>query len=293
MPIFILAACFVSCSNKQKVPESLKDVKHYVATLDSTVTSMYGWEPRDSTYNSSIDTLVADMMDRYNESHPGEEKPSKNEHAIEQRAYDEARITWNEFKQLIDSDKYEEALDFYLGEGQDYIKKNSGDFLVFLKHSNQRFVFFSSVLRPLMAEYKGEEYATKEYQSLLQLEKALEDNTIAMSAESTGYIPEVYPYVIQDLGNTLVSTGNLDEAMNLFEDYIHAIVGLTGDALYANLCGTYYITNLYIQDGKPDWALGSWENFKEYLEKNRAYYDSEALEECFERIDEEVAKLSE
>ena len=109
-----------ACGTKRSVPESLIGVKDIVARLDSAVTAMHGLDPRDSS-------------------------------AILQQTYDEARITWNEFKRHCDEDNYEEALTVYLGDGNDN-KKNAGDFLVFLKHSSQRFVFFSQVLLPMMKE---------------------------------------------------------------------------------------------------------------------------------------------
>ena len=39
-----------------------------------------------------------------------------------------------------------------------------------------------------------------------------EDGSIAMSAETNGYVPEVYPWVIQDRGEAFVSIGRLEDA---------------------------------------------------------------------------------
>lgn len=289
---FMLLASTSACGQKKTIPKSLIGVKETVAKLDSAVTAMYGWEPRDSTYNASVDTLVADLMNQCEEECPDVKHGKRTVHAIEQDAYDEARVTWAKFKKLCDADEYEKALDVYLGEGDDYIKKNSGDFLVFLKHSTQRFIFFSQVLLPLMREYRGEEYAVNDYINNLQLEKALSDATIAMSAETTGYIPEAYPYVIKELGSALVSVGKMDEAQDLFDDYINAIYSQTGDALYANFAGTYYTAHLYLLDDKPDWALGTWDNFKEYLEEYKADYPPEELAICLKKIDEEMSKIT-
>lgn len=65
IPILLAITCLFDCGQKRQVPESLADIKEVVAHLDSTVTAMYGWEPRDSTYNHSVDTLVADIMNQY------------------------------------------------------------------------------------------------------------------------------------------------------------------------------------------------------------------------------------
>ena len=62
--IIAIITCICSCGPKKTVPGSLIGVKETVAKLDSTVTAMYGWEPRDSTYNASVDTLVANIIDQ-------------------------------------------------------------------------------------------------------------------------------------------------------------------------------------------------------------------------------------
>ena len=294
-PIIVAAAfvfSIVACGHKKPIPENLIGVKRAVAMLDSAVTAMYGWEPRDSTYNHSLDTLVAGMMNEYNADNPEYKYQDGSVPAIQQQAYDEARVTWAEFKRLIDADKYEEALNFYEGEGASSRGKNSGDFLVYLKHSTQRYVFFSDVLRRLMQEYKGDDYALEEYISLLQLEKALEDASIEMQADNTGYVPEVYPYVIRDLGMGLVVKGRMDEAQELFSDMVNGVYGLTGDALYANFLGTQYAAQLYILDSKPDWAKITWENFKDYLEDNKTDYDEEELRNCLESINKQISQLN-
>lgn len=292
LPAVATLLASVSCGHHREVPESMIGVKEVIARLDSAVTAMYGWEPTDSTYNHSIDTLIFDIMDEYESERPDADTGERGEYAIQQKAYDEARVTWAEFKRLCDVDRYEEALDFYLGEGNGHIKKNEGDFLVFLKHSTQRFVFFSQVLLPMMREYKGDSFATDKYIDLLQLEKAMEDTSIALSAETTGYVPEVYPYVIQELGYALVSTGKMDEAQNLFSDLTSAIYGLTGDALFANFYGTQFCARLYLEDGKPDWALATWDDFRDYLKEHSSDYDADDLSECIDRIEEEKAGIS-
>ena len=70
LSIMTILLCTLSCGQQKTIPESLTDVKTVVAQLDSTVTAMYGWEPRDSTYNHSLDTLVAGMMNEYKADDP-------------------------------------------------------------------------------------------------------------------------------------------------------------------------------------------------------------------------------
>jgi hypothetical protein len=142
-----------------------------------------------------------------------------------------------------------------------------------------------------MQEYKGEDEALDDYISNLQLEKALEDASIDMQADNTGYVPEVYPYVIRDLGMGLVVTGKMNEAQEMFSDMINGVYGLTGDALYANFVGTQYAAQLYILDSKPDWALATWDNFKDYLKENESDYDPEDLAKCLGQIEYEMNRL--
>ena len=148
LSLVLILTSVVACAQITDVPENLASVKEVVAQLDSAVTAMYGWEPADSTYNPATDTLVASILDQLSDP------PKQSDGTVRQAAYDQARITWAEFKRLVEADAYEKALDFYLSE--DEKGKKAGDFLLFLKHSSQRYTFFSQVLRPLTVEYKGE-----------------------------------------------------------------------------------------------------------------------------------------
>ena len=105
-----------SCGANKPIPESLQNVKSVVESLDSAVTAMYGWEPQDSTYNRSVDTLVAGIMNQYNEDKPDYVPADQSTPAVTQEAYNQARKTWAEFKRLVDSDKYEEALEYYFAD---------------------------------------------------------------------------------------------------------------------------------------------------------------------------------
>lgn len=288
IPLLLAISCFVACGQKRQVPESLADIKAVVIHLDSAVTSMYGWEPRDSTYNTAVDTLVADIMSQYPPKDGEQREPDYSTPAIQQQAYDDAGVTWAAFKKLCDEDKYKEALDFYLADKPNNGGKNAGDFLVFFKHSTQRYTFLSAVLLPLMREFKGDDFALKHYIDDLQLEKAMEDFSIALNEETSGYVPEAYPAMVMDLGYALLADGRMEEAQNLFGDIVNAVYGLTGDALYANFLGTKYAAHLYVKDNKDDWALETWENFKEYLNENKTDYSEEELTAVYNKIQDEI-----
>jgi len=266
----LLAIPVLAYGQKKTIPDNLVDVKNVVAYLDSAVTAMYGWEPVDSTYKHSADTLTA---------------------VIPQEVYDDARVTWAEFKRLIDADKYKEAYELYHEKNDGATKSNFGDFLIFLKHSSQRYIFFSEVVRRMTEEYEGTDKALEEYINNLQLEKAMEDLTIDMRPDNSFYVPEFYPYVVRDLGMGLAITGKMDEAQDMFSDLINAVYDMTGNALYANFVGTQYSAQLYLLDQKPDWALATWESFKVYLEENKSDYEEEELSNCMAKVEDIIQGL--
>lgn len=63
LSLALILTSAIACAQSKEVPETLASVKEVVAQIDSTVTAMYGWEPADSTYNPSTDTLVASILD--------------------------------------------------------------------------------------------------------------------------------------------------------------------------------------------------------------------------------------
>lgn len=287
--------CLFGCGQKKKpiaitIPESLSDIKEVVAQLDSSVTALYGWEPRDSTYNHSTDTWVYDVLEQYKKDHPNANIGERGEYAIEQKTYDEAREVWREFKRLCDADMYKEALDLYEGEGSGSHEKNSGYFFVHLKHSTHRFVFFSQVLLPLMKEYRDLDYAYDTYINLLKLEKAMEDLTFDMAMDSS-YFPEEYPNVIAELGFALTETGRVEEALDLVPDMIQGVFAVTGNALVANFNGTKFAAQIYYMVDLDEKSIEAFEHLRKYLEENRSDYKPDELAECFDLIDENILWL--
>ncbi len=291
--LYISLVAFTACGpNKLVIPESLKGIKGSVAQIDSAVNAMYGWEPRDSTYNMAVDTFVNDVVREYKLARPDMEPSDTEGNAIKQQTYDDARATWAEFKRLCDADKYKEALDFYYGDSSyDSERKNVGDLLIYLKHSTHRFEFYTKVMKPLLLEYKDDDFVLEEYIKMLQLEKAMEDLTISMGDGDSGYVPEVYPHLLAALGTTLVTAGRMDEAQDLFDYFVEGVYRLTGDALFANYSGTYYVAQLYLQDNKPMWALGTWDNYKDYLKEHKEDYAPDALQLYLDRIEEEMSMI--
>lgn len=286
-----LATSIIACGPQKCIPESLIGIKENVARIDSTVNAIYGWEPRDSTHDASVDTLVENVMKEYEAERPNSALGANLATGLEQSAYDEARVTWAEFKRLCNQEKYEEALDYYFADKPNGNGSNSGDFLLFLKHSSPRFFFFSEVLFPMMLEYKGVEFARKKYIDLLKLEKALEDTSIAIQADGNGYIPEVYPYLIKELGLALTADGKLDEALELADDLINIVYQTSGETLYANFVGTQYAAKLYLYLDDKKNAIGIWEDFKRFLDDTTDDYPAEIYEEVQAHIQEQIDQI--
>ena len=144
----------------------------------------------------------------------------------------------------------------------------------------------------MMRELRGDTFAVEQYIDILHLEKAMEDASIAMNQRDEPYIPEVYPYVVKDLGFALASSGKMEEALNLSGDLISAVYDITGSAIYANFFGTQYGAQLYAAENDNKTALGLWENFERYLDEYKDDYTSEELSDIKVRIDKEKQSLS-
>lgn len=165
----------------------------------------------------------------YDYLNPDEMEKSRN--IAEQR--------WDKFIGLCRSYSYGKALDCYL--------EDFADFFVYLKISDDRYEFLSSILLPLMRECRGEEFARKRYIEDLSFEKSNEEFMIAINEEDgEGYVPKVYPDVVRDLGHALAADGRLDEALALAEDLLNPALRSAGYGAYA---GAEYILALYNEVG--------------------------------------------
>ena len=267
--LFLLFISLVACAQKKTIPESLLGVKDVVERIDSALIIVPKWDPQDSIAENSFNMTSEDMH----------------------RAYAQANKTWVQFKSLCEQEEYQEALTFYYAYNDELKQPNSGDFLLHLRHSTYRYLFFSEVLRPLLHEYWGEPSATEEYVKVLQLEKAMEDLSKRKYDDGTQYVPEVYPEMIMDLGLSMASIGQIDEAREFFYDIIIAIYIQTGDNLLAHFVASKYAAELYLKEGQSDNAISNWKLFKEALENNKSVYDSDELELILQQIDKEILTL--
>ena len=149
-----------------------------------------------------------------------------------------AEQRWDKFIGLCRSYSYGKALDCYL--------EDFADFFVYLKISDDRYEFLSSILLPLMRECRGEEFARKRYIEDLTFEKTTEEFMIAINEGREGYVPEVYPDVVRDLGHALAADGRLDEALALSEDLVEPADRCGEDGLAE---GISYVLTLFKEFG--------------------------------------------
>lgn len=149
-----------------------------------------------------------------------------------------AEQRWDKFIGLCRSYSYGKALDCYL--------EDFADFFVYLKISDDRYEFLSSILLPLMKECRGEEFARKRYIEDLSFEKSNEEFIIAINEGREGYVPEVYPDVVRDLGHALAEDGRLDEALALAEDLVEPADRCGEDGLAE---GISYVLTLFKEFG--------------------------------------------
>lgn len=194
---------------------SLLELTETASAFDAKVKEAY----KDYTLPDSL---------AYDYLNPDEMEKSRN--IAEQR--------WDKFIGLCRSYSYGKALDCYL--------EDFADFFVYLKISDDRYEFLSSILLPLMRECRGEEFARKRYIEDLSFEKSNEEFIIAINEGREGYVPEVYPDVVRSLGNALAEDGRFDDAIALSEDLVEPADRCGEDGLAE---GISYVLTLFKEFG--------------------------------------------
>lgn len=197
------------------VRPSLLEITETASAFDAKVKEAYKDYPLP-------DSLAYDYLN------PDEMEKSRN--IAEQR--------WDKFIGLCRSYSYGKALDCYL--------EDFADFFVYLKISDDRYEFLSSILLPLMRECRGEEFARKRYIEDLSFEKSNEEFIIAINEGREGYVPEVYPDVVRSLGNALAEDGRFDDAIALSEDLVEPADRCGEDGLAE---GISYVLTLFKEFG--------------------------------------------
>ncbi len=188
-----------------------------------------------------------------------------------------AEQRWDKFIGLCRSYSYGKALDCYL--------EDFADFFVYLKISDDRYEFLSSILLPLMRECRGEEFARKRYIEDLSFEKSNEEFMIAINEEDgEGYVPKVYPDVVRDLGQALAADGRLDEALALAEDLLTPALWSAGYGAYA---GARYIMGIFEKTGSAEDSYRFYEAIRQLVSRDKNLTDEDReyiLNSCFNQL---------
>ena len=212
------------------IKPSLLEITEKASAFDAKVKEAY------METASAFDAKIKETYKDY--PLPGD--PSSDEEISEEikESRNIAERRWDKFIGLCQSHSYGEALDCYL--------EDFADFFLYLRVSDDRYEFLSSILLPLMRECRGEEFARKRYIEDLAFEKTTEEFIIAINEDREGYVPEAYPDVVRDLCHALAADGRLDEALALAEDLLNPALGSAGSGAYA---GARYIWGIFEKFG--------------------------------------------
>ena len=228
---------------------------------------------------------MEDLIEREQTSHPIYQTLDVASLHPTQEQYDKAKESWSVFKNLCTNDRYAEALAHF--------NDAHNDLILYLKHSTLRYKFYKSVVLPLMIEYEGVESAIGKYIAYLELQQSQAEVSIALGEiQGNNYVPEVYPYILMDLAEGYVMTGDLERGMGLISNIISSFNILTKDIIFANFQGVSTGAKLQQMTGDIESAIYIWEDFKRFLSEYSELADSaEELAYYGDLADEYIKQL--
>lgn len=251
------------------VRPSLLEITETVSSFDTKVKEAY--TEIGSAFDAKVKEAYKDyqLPDSLAYDYLNSDEIEKSRNIAEQR--------WDKFIGLCRSYSYGKALDCYL--------EDFADFFVYLRFSADRYEFLSSILLPLMRECRGEEFARKRYIEDLSFEKSNEEFMIAINEEDgEGYVPEVYPDVVRDLGHALAADGRLDEALALAEDLLNPALR-SGE--YGAHAGARYIMGIFEKTGSAEDSDRFYEAIRQLVSRDKNLSDEDReyiLNSCFNQL---------
>lgn len=266
--ITIFAACIAATLYCGCRPSSYKELEpetvwHTIRTLDSIVSTLYGFEPAEN---------------------PGMEVPGMG--LVPQEPYDLARQTWSDFrKECLDGD-FEKA--YHIITEVD----NGADWLIYLKQSDLRCRFIANILRPMIYEFENIDIADSIYLNIVELEYSLEVYSIKYRPDSSVYVPESLPEVINALAVLKTQQGRTDEVMDLLDVYTYAVDQIYENDIVSQFMKTHLVADITLAAGYPEDAIKYWEDYKASIQE--VMYDESdtiAYMRSLEMADEEIGKL--
>lgn len=250
------------------VRPSLLEITETVSSFDTKVKEAY--TEIGSAFDAKVKEAYKDypLPDSLAYDYLNSDEIEKSRNIAEQR--------WDKFIGLCRSYSYGKALDCYL--------EDFADFFVYLRFSADRYEFLSSILLPLMRECRGEEFARKRYIEDLSFEKSNEEFIIAINEGREGYVPEVYPDVVRDLGHALAEDGRLDEALALAEDLLTPALW-PGE--YGAHAGARYIMGIFEKTGSAEGTDRFYEAIRQLVSRDKNLTDEDReyiLNSCFNQL---------
>lgn len=123
------------------------------------------------------------------------------------KTLDSATIVFDQFVELMENEKYEEALDFYL--------KEKTWFFVYLELSTNQFNFHKEIIIPLIFKYNDDDTALEESIKILEMNLLMTETVIALSDGNN--IPTHYGELLGILKNLYVEAERYEDALSMVD----------------------------------------------------------------------------
>lgn len=196
-----------------------------------------------------------------------------------QKAYE----TWQEFTDFCRNGKYKEAYEFHSTSFNDvYI-------LIYLRHSSNRYDFFSRVMKPLLLNYDRNGLA--KYIGILEIEMEMQEDSITYEDEEVTYLPETYPALLMELGTSYMENGQEDDAFSLIRAVDDAFTIQTNRRPVGALLALTFNAELLLMKDNVEAAAECMNIFINFIENNKdeiSLEDFEGLKNRAEQIRESI-----
>lgn len=257
----------IFCSSKPVFYEELdpQTVLRTIEKLDSVVSTLYGFEPIEN---------------------PGMEVPGMG--LVPQEPFDMARETWSDFRKECYDGDFEKA--YHIITEVD----SGADWIVYLKISDLRCEFIANILKPMLYEFEDVDVADSKYLDIIEQEFYLEVYSVKSSPDSSLYVPETFPEVINTLAVLRAQQGLVEEALELLDVFGYAVNHVYQNGAVSNLIITYFLTDIALAAGDVEAAIKYWEDYKTFTLDNM-YEETDTITylRFMEIADEEIEELKE
>jgi tetratricopeptide (TPR) repeat protein len=221
-------------------------------------------------------SVAEDSLEIVNEFFDG----SVNLDTLYQRVEKEMPPIITQFHQLIEDEKYEDALNLY--------ESNKGDIMVFLKTTSAQY-YFDESLKHLYYKLYDENEAVQKITELCELEEMLADYAIA--AADNDYVPVHYAELLNEMAELYWIADNNEKALEKLEKLGKFVIETEGKENINYAAILFNTALLYEASGKSDKAIQKLRESKDIYEKIDMK-DSEEWQNCVDKIGELKIKQS-